>query len=198
MDQSRMSGLFFGGCCDRYFWDIRLKIYRLRNCNMFFQVVLIKFFKKRTVFVFTESRSRDQLMQKAYCPLLSTWIWHLPFMTFMSTKKVILSLSIASYSHHQSLLFLDHEKLSFMGHFGQELQPPLECHKSFKPADRFTDQRLVSPKSQQLFGPRRLSNVCCVYLSSLSRSRVTALFTNMRTLKFKSRIHNCVFRCRQS
>ena len=120
-------------------------------------------------------------------------------MTFMFTKKVILSLSIASYSHHQSLLFLYiMKKLSLMGHFGQELQPPLECHKSFKPADRFTDQRLVSPKSQQLFGPRGLSNVCCVYLSSLSRSRFTALFTNMRTLKFKSRIHNCVFRCRQS
>ena len=27
---------------------------------------------------------------------------------------------------------------------------------------------------------------------------VTALFTNMRTLKFKSCLHNCVFRCRQS
>ena len=27
---------------------------------------------------------------------------------------------------------------------------------------------------------------------------ITALFTNMRTLKFKSRLRNCVFRCRQS
>ena len=27
---------------------------------------------------------------------------------------------------------------------------------------------------------------------------ITALITNMRTLKFKSRLHNCVFRCRQS
>ena len=26
----------------------------------------------------------------------------------------------------------------------------------------------------------------------------TPLFTNMQTLKFKSRLHNCVFRCRQS
>ena len=26
----------------------------------------------------------------------------------------------------------------------------------------------------------------------------TALFTNMRTLKFKSHLHNCVYRCRQS
>ena len=27
---------------------------------------------------------------------------------------------------------------------------------------------------------------------------LTTLFTNMRTLKFKSCLHNCVFRCRQS
>ena len=27
---------------------------------------------------------------------------------------------------------------------------------------------------------------------------LTALFTNMRTLKFKSHLHNCVFRCHQS
>ena len=26
----------------------------------------------------------------------------------------------------------------------------------------------------------------------------TVLFTNMQTLKFKSRLHNCVFHCRQS
>ena len=30
------------------------------------------------------------------------------------------------------------------------------------------------------------------------RIAFTALFTNMRTLKFKGRLHNCVFRCRQS
>ena len=29
-------------------------------------------------------------------------------------------------------------------------------------------------------------------------TEVTALFTNMRTLKFKSRLHNCVFHCRES
>ena len=29
-------------------------------------------------------------------------------------------------------------------------------------------------------------------------SAITALFTNMRTPKFKSRLHNCIFRCRQS
>ena len=35
----------FGGRCNRYFWDIRLKILRLPNFNMLFQLVLTKFFK---------------------------------------------------------------------------------------------------------------------------------------------------------
>ena len=35
----------FGGRCNRYFWDIRLKILRLPNFNMLFQLVLAKFFK---------------------------------------------------------------------------------------------------------------------------------------------------------
>ena len=39
--------LIFGGRCNRYFWDIRLKILRLPNhdFNMLFQLVLAKFFK---------------------------------------------------------------------------------------------------------------------------------------------------------
>ena len=37
--------LTFGGRCNRYFWDIRLKILRLPNFNMLFQLVLAKFFK---------------------------------------------------------------------------------------------------------------------------------------------------------
>ena len=37
--------LTFGGRCNRYFWDIRLKILRLPNFNMLFQLVLTKFFK---------------------------------------------------------------------------------------------------------------------------------------------------------
>ena len=35
----------FGGRCNRYFRDIRLKILRLPNFNMLFQLVLTKFFK---------------------------------------------------------------------------------------------------------------------------------------------------------
>ena len=38
--------LTFGGRCNRYFWDIRLKILRLPNFNMLFQLVLTKFFKR--------------------------------------------------------------------------------------------------------------------------------------------------------
>ena len=39
--------LTFGGrwACNRYFWDIRLKIFRLPNFNMLLQLVLTKFFK---------------------------------------------------------------------------------------------------------------------------------------------------------
>ena len=32
--------LIFGGCCSRYFWDIRLKIYRLPDFNMLFPFLL--------------------------------------------------------------------------------------------------------------------------------------------------------------
>ena len=35
--------LIFGGCCNSYFWDIPLKMYRLTNFNMFFQFVLTTF-----------------------------------------------------------------------------------------------------------------------------------------------------------
>ena len=37
--------LIFGGRCNRYFKDIRLKILRLSKFNMLFQLVLPKFFK---------------------------------------------------------------------------------------------------------------------------------------------------------
>ena len=53
--------LFFGGRCNRYFWDIRLKINRLPNFNMLFQLVLTKCFKSELFSLIT-----DQLMQKAY------------------------------------------------------------------------------------------------------------------------------------
>ena len=54
----------FGGSCNRYFWDIRLKLLRFPNFNMLFQPVQ-EIFQKWTVFVFTESWSRDQDMQKS-------------------------------------------------------------------------------------------------------------------------------------
>ena len=45
--------------------------------------------------------------------------------------------------------------------------------------------------------PRQCSTECYVDDTKLFVS-FTALFTNMRTLKFKSRLHNCVFRCRHT
>ena len=53
--------LFFGGRCNRYFWDIWLKSYTLPNFNILFQLVLTKFFKSELFSLIT-----DQLMQKAY------------------------------------------------------------------------------------------------------------------------------------
>ena len=35
----------FGGRCNRYFWDIRVKLLRLPNFNMLFQLLLTKCFK---------------------------------------------------------------------------------------------------------------------------------------------------------
>ena len=59
--------LTFGGRYNRYFWDIRLKMYRLINFNMFSQLVLKKF-TKANCFRFYQKLitcwSRDQLMQK--------------------------------------------------------------------------------------------------------------------------------------
>ena len=51
-------------------------------------------------------------------------------------------------------------------------------------------------KPEQAYGrpPRIQRHLSPGNVATLS----TALFRNMRTLKFKSRLHNCVFRCRQS
>ena len=56
----------FGGRCNRYLWDRRLKIDRLPNFNTL-SAPANKILQKRAVIVFTESWSRDRLMQKAYC-----------------------------------------------------------------------------------------------------------------------------------
>ena len=52
-------------------YTVRLKILRLPYSNMLFQLVLTKFFKSEPVFAFTESWSRDQVMQRAYWDLFS-------------------------------------------------------------------------------------------------------------------------------
>ena len=43
--------LILDGRCDRYFWDIRLKIYRLPNVNMLFQFLVTKFFKSEKTYL---------------------------------------------------------------------------------------------------------------------------------------------------
>ena len=68
--------------CNRCFWDIRLRIYRLPNIYRLLQLVLTKFFKKLAVSVFTGSWSRDQVMQKANIHNLTiialVWDWLSP------------------------------------------------------------------------------------------------------------------------
>ena len=51
----------FGGPCNRYFWDVRLKIFRLPNFNMLFQLVLTTL----RCFRIYRKWSRDQVMQRA-------------------------------------------------------------------------------------------------------------------------------------
>ena len=59
--------LIFGGRCNRYSWATRLKIHRFPNFNNYaLSAQANQIFQKRTVFVFTESWSRDQLMQKTF------------------------------------------------------------------------------------------------------------------------------------
>ena len=56
----------FSGHCNRYFWDIRLEILRLPVPYFTLSACANKIFQKWIVFVFTESWSRDQVMQRAY------------------------------------------------------------------------------------------------------------------------------------
>ena len=51
---------------DRYFWDIRLKILRLPNFIMLFQLVLTTFSKGELFSCFPESWSRDKGMYEMY------------------------------------------------------------------------------------------------------------------------------------
>ena len=52
--------------------------------------------------------------------------------------------------------------------------------------------------SAEYWPSRRMQNAQFPLTWVRLKTSFTALFTNMRTLKFKSRLHNCVFRCRQS
>ena len=57
----------FRGRCNRYFWDKRLKMPMLPNFNNYaLSACANKIFQKWTVFVFSKSWSRDQVIQRAY------------------------------------------------------------------------------------------------------------------------------------
>ena len=57
---------FLAAVADRYFWDIRLKILRLPNFIMLFQLVLTTFSKSELFSCFPESWSRDKGMYEMY------------------------------------------------------------------------------------------------------------------------------------
>ena len=70
--------LTFGGCCSRYFWDIRLKTLRLPNFNMFFQLVLTKFFKSE---LFSCLPKVDHVIKSCKEPITE---WHM--MTYVNLR----------------------------------------------------------------------------------------------------------------
>ena len=61
--------LIFGGRCNRYFWDIWLKIDRLPNFNMLFQLVLTKFFKSE---LFSFLPKVDHVINSCKRPTMAT------------------------------------------------------------------------------------------------------------------------------
>ena len=65
--------LTFGSRCNRYFWDIRLKILRLPNFNMLFQLVLLKFFKSELFSCIPKVDHVITVMQRAYCCAGPDW-----------------------------------------------------------------------------------------------------------------------------
>ena len=65
--------LIFGGRCNRYYWDIRLKILRLLNFNMLFQLVLQKFSKANCFRVYRKFITCSQS-----CKEVIRSIWGIP------------------------------------------------------------------------------------------------------------------------
>ena len=58
--------LTFGGHCNRCFWDIRLKMLRLPNFKMLFQLVLTKFFMSELFSCLLKVDHVITVMQRAY------------------------------------------------------------------------------------------------------------------------------------
>ena len=66
----------FRGRCNRCFWDIRLKMLRLPNFNMVFNLVLTNFFKSELFSCLPKVDLLITVMQRAYCePWASLRVW---------------------------------------------------------------------------------------------------------------------------
>ena len=79
--------LIFGGRCNRYFWDIWLKLYSFINFSMLFQFVVTKFSNSELSSCFSESWSSDQLLQEAI--RVSGVFFTLFIYLFFSIKKIV-------------------------------------------------------------------------------------------------------------
>ena len=79
--------LIFGGRCNCYFWDIRLKIYSFVNFNMLFQFVLTKFFKSE---LFSCLQKVDHLTN--YIARGYTCFRRFFYFIFFNKKKILIPL----------------------------------------------------------------------------------------------------------
>ena len=61
--------LIFGGRCIYYFWDVRVKIYRLPNFNILFLLALKKFFKIKPFSCLTKVDHVINLCKEPICPI---------------------------------------------------------------------------------------------------------------------------------
>ena len=98
----------FGGRCNRYFWDIRLKNSQVTYFYYALSPCANTIFQKLTVFVYTESWSRDQVMKRAYyfnvvltiqCPF--SWYITIGFVSFLCLFNLPLLYESPSSAGHK-------------------------------------------------------------------------------------------------
>ena len=98
----------FGGRCNRYFWDIGLKILTLPNFNMLFQLVLAKFFKKE---LFSCLPKVDHLIKSCKEPIEITGhlIWTVTLCIPLPDKVNRMNAPLSILGHFICTLNLDEE-----------------------------------------------------------------------------------------